>query len=221
MAKNNKDPLYWNKVAGALLLAGIFFFGLPILVYTFSGGAHHGGHHGEEHHDESNPLGLAYPIEFSFDASAVAAEPEVDLGTLLANASAQRGERGAAICRSCHTFEQGGANGTGPNLYGIVGKQVASVAGFAYSGALQEFGGVWTYERLDGYLENSSSYIPGTSMAQRIRKDDKRADILAYLQSQGSMNVPFPAPAPIEPVVVETEEGELEAIPADDAAPTE
>ncbi|WP_306251618.1 cytochrome c family protein [Parvularcula sp. IMCC14364] len=215
MADNNQDPLFGNKLAAAALTAALLFVGLPILVYTFSGGAHHGGHHGDEHHDEANPLGLAYPIEFSFDASAVAAEPEIDLGTLLANATAQRGERSAAICRSCHTFEQGGANGTGPNLHGIVGKQVASVAGFAYSGALQEFGGVWTYERLDAYLENSSSYIPGTSMAQRIRKDEKRADILAYLQSQGSMNVPFPAPAPMEPVVIETEEGDLEAIPTE------
>jgi cytochrome c len=185
-----KDPLFSNKVAAAVLTALLLIFGLPQLTAAIFGGGHHGGD-GELH--------LAYGGDIQLETSGpVEEEPEVDLGTLLANASAAGGERRAALCKSCHTFEQGGANGTGPNLWNIVGSQVANTAGFNYTGALQELGGTWTYERLDGYLKNSQEYVPGTAMVQRFPRDDQRADLLAYLSTLTSGDpVPFPEPAPV------------------------
>lgn len=183
-----KDPLFSNKVAAAVLTALLLIFGLPQLTKALFGGGHHGG--GEELH-------LAYggEVDFGGDAGPAEAEPVADLGTLLANASASAGERRAALCKSCHTFDEGGANGTGPNLWGIVGREVAGHAGFNYTNALKEAGGVWTYERLDHFLENSQDYIPGTAMVQRFAKPEQRADILAYLGTLSNDPVPYPEPA--------------------------
>ena len=200
-SENNKDPLFSNKIAAAVLAALLLVFGLPQLTAAVFGGGHHGGE-GEELH-------LAYCcVELEGgDASAEAeAEAPPDLGTLLASASATGGERRAALCKSCHTFEQGGANGAGPNLWNVVGRDVASVSGFSYTSALQGFGGAWTYERLDEYLRNSQEYVPGTSMVQRFARDDQRADILAYLQTLSANPVSFPEPAPVAEEVGEATE---------------
>ena len=184
------DPLFFNKIAAAVLVAMLMFFGLPQLADgLIGGGGHHGGH--EE-------LKLAYPIDY---ASALPGEAEdeaaaaVDLGTMMASAEESIGARRASLCKSCHSFEKGGANGTGPALWGVVGREVAGVPGFNYSNALKEFGGVWTYERLDGYLKNSQEYVPGTAMVQRFPKDDQRAEILVYLGSLSDDPEPFPEPA--------------------------
>ena len=186
-----QDPLFGNKVAAALLTAGLLIFGLPQLTAALFGGGHHGGAHGDELH-------LAYGGDIALETSGpVETTAPVDLGTLLANASAAGGERRAALCKSCHTFEEGGANGTGPNLWNIVNRQVANHAGFNFSSALKEAGGVWSYDRLDLYLKNSQEYIPGTAMVQRFARDDQRADILAYLATLSPNPVPFPEPAPI------------------------
>ncbi|RFB05525.1 c-type cytochrome [Parvularcula marina] len=192
----NKDPLFGNKVAAAVLTTLLIAFGLPIIITTLTNVF--GGHHGAEHHDEANPFGLAYiPAEIVLEGGGAAeAAPEIDLGTLLASASADRGERAAGLCKACHTFEAGGDNGIGPNLWGIMGKEVASVPGFGYSGPMSDLGGVWTYQRVDHLLENSQAFLPGTQMAQMVRKDEKRADILAFLQTLADEPYPFPEPAP-------------------------
>lgn len=194
------DPLFGNKVASAILVALLLIFGLPQIADALFGG--HGGGHGDELH-------LAYPIEFETEAAPAEAAPEADLGALLANASPEAGERRAGICKSCHTFNEGGANGTGPNLWNVVGRPVASHEGFNYTSALKSFGGEWTYEHLDHYIANSQGYIPGTAMVQRFPKPEQRADILAYLHTLSSSPVPFPEPA------APAEE------PADDAAEPE
>lgn len=192
-----KDPLFGNKVAAAVLVTLLIAVGLPIVFNTLGKVfSHHGGHH---ELDEANPFGLAYiPAEIKFDASEDAgADVPLDLGTLLAAASAERGQRAAGACAACHTFEKGGSTGIGPNLWGVVGRDIGSVSGFGYSAALAALEGTWTYDRLDPYLANSQTYVPGTQMVQVIRKAEKRADILAYLASLSDAPVPFPAPAPV------------------------
>ncbi|WP_020400326.1 c-type cytochrome [Kordiimonas gwangyangensis] len=127
----------------------------------------------------------AFSIEV---ASEEAGEEEVvegpSLAELLQTADPSKGERQFAKCKSCHTVEKGGADGTGPHLYGVIGREIGHVAGFNYSGALAGAGGTWTYEKLDEWLASPKNTFPGTSMAfAGIRKEDQRADLIAYLRT--------------------------------------
>lgn len=86
-------------------------------------------------------------------------------------------------CRSCHSVEQG-VNGTGPSLYGVVGRDVASMDGFNYSDTLQGIEGSWTPDMLNGFLESPRGYAPGTAMSYGgMRNVEDRAAMVAYLDS--------------------------------------
>ncbi|MEN0653602.1 MULTISPECIES: c-type cytochrome [Hyphobacterium] len=202
--------LFWNKIAGVVIgtILAIMVIGL-IAEGLFP-------EHGEE-------TEFAYPLDLASlgtGSTAVEEAPEIDLGTLLANASADAGERIARRCVSCHTFEQGGANGTGPNLWGVVGADKATHAGFGYSAALSSMEGTWTYENLDAFIENPRGYVPGTNMSfAGLRGEEDRADLLAYLQTLSADPVPFPAPAPAEADTTGDEAGG-EMIEGEDAAVT-
>lgn len=126
-------------------------------------------------------------------AAAAAPRPVADLGTLLAAADVAKGKRTAQLCASCHTFESGGQTRTGPNLWGIVGRDIASHAGFAYSGALTGEPGAWTYQSLDRFLAGPAKAVPGTKMAfAGVRNPADRAGLLAYLGSLNATPAPFP-----------------------------
>lgn len=203
-----KDPLFGNKVAAAALTTLLLAVGLPIIFGTL--GKVFGGHHGH-HGTEENPFSLAYiPADIVIGGAEAAEVIEVSLGEMMASASVERGERAAGLCAACHTFTKGGADGIGPNLWDIVNREIGGVSGFAYSGAVAAQEGVWSYERLDPYLANSQAYIPGTIMAQMVRKDNKRADILAYLGSLSDNPAPYP-----EPVIAEVEEVVEDAVAED------
>lgn len=105
---------------------------------------------------------------------------------LLASANVENGKVVAKKCLQCHTFEQGGRNGTGPNLWGIVGNQFAHAAEFAYSQGLKDKHGKgnWDVEELNKFLHKPRDYVPGTKMSFVGIKDDKeRADLIAYLST--------------------------------------
>ncbi len=126
-------------------------------------------------------------------AAGPAAPQEVPLPTLLAKADVKKGEADAKVCTTCHSFEKGGGAKVGPDLWGVVGRPVASVAGFAYSDSLKGVGGDWTYDTLDHWIANPKGMASGTKMAFAGEKDpQKRADILDYLQSLSDSSVPFP-----------------------------
>lgn len=143
-------------------------------------------------------------------ASKASAEPEVDILALLQTASVDKGAKVAKKCVSCHAFEKGGANKIGPALWGIVNRDVASVDGFTYSGALNEMAGDWDYDALNGFLENPKKYAAGTKMAfAGLRKPQDRAAIIAYLNAQGDTPTDFTAgytPPAAEPESVPAKE---------------
>ena len=126
-------------------------------------------------------------------AAAAAPAPEEPLPVLLAKADAKKGAQDAKVCTTCHNFDKGGAAKVGPDLWGVVGRPIASVAGFAYSDSLKAMGGDWTYEKLDHWIANPKGMASGTKMAFPGEKEpQKRADILAYLQTLSDSPVPFP-----------------------------
>jgi len=133
-------------------------------------------------------------IPRSAEASPAAAPaPQVDLGTLLAAADAGKGRQTAQVCTSCHSFDQGGQDRTGPNLWGVVGRNVASRKTFTYSSASAAQTGSWTYERLDHYLTNPAKAVPGNKMGfAGLRKAEDRANVIAFLGTLSASPVPFP-----------------------------
>ena len=112
-------------------------------------------------------------------------EQAPSLATLLADASASSGEQASRVCAACHSFNEGGPHKVGPNLYNVVGKDIASAEGFNYSQALKDKEGGWTYEKLAGYLENPNGWAPGNNMSyQGIKDPNKLANVIAYLRQQ-------------------------------------
>ena len=118
------------------------------------------------------------PDSPSGSARAIDPEPAIE-------PTAAMGEQIFRRCVACHTIDQGGTNGIGPNLHGVVGRAVASHAGFSYSSALKAKGGNWDAAHLDRFLESPMKYAPGTRMAFAgvIEAADRKALIL-YLESQ-------------------------------------
>ncbi|MBT5434151.1 MAG: cytochrome c family protein [Rhodospirillaceae bacterium] len=148
--------------------------------------------------------------------------PEVSMAALLAGADLEDGEGQFKKCKSCHTIESGGANGTGPNLYGIVGNAQAHSADFGYSAVLSDLGGTWTFEELDAFLTSPKTYANGTKMTFRgISDGEDRANLIAWLNTQS--DAPLALPAVAEPVADEAAEDMTDthddaADAADDAA---
>lgn len=153
------------------------------------------------YHNET-PEKMGYFVDAPEEAAGGAAEAELapDWGTVLPTADLAAGEAAFARCKSCHTIDAGGANGIGPNLFGIAGRATASHAGFAYSDAMTAHAGekpTWTLDELDLFLTAPGRHVPGTKMSfAGIRDEQTRINLIAYLRSQGSsLGVPAPDPA--------------------------
>ncbi|MBZ9656194.1 c-type cytochrome [Phyllobacterium lublinensis] len=132
------------------------------------------------------------------EAGGAPATEAVPIATLLASADATRGEAIFKRCAACHTGDKGGANKVGPNLWDIVDRPIATHAGFSYSGAMKDFskGGqeLWTYDHLNHFLTSPKGYIKGTAMGfAGDKKDNERADLIAYLRTLSDSPKPLPA----------------------------
>jgi cytochrome c len=138
----------------------------------------------------------AAPSE-SKEQGAAPAAPE-PIGPLLASASVDEGKKVSAKCTSCHTFDKGGANRVGPNLYDIVGEPIAEGhGGFAFSDALKAHKGDWTPDLLSEWLTSPQAFAKGTKMTfAGLPKAKDRADIIAYLNSLSDNPKPLASSAP-------------------------
>jgi cytochrome c len=127
-------------------------------------------------------------------ASGPAAAPkEEPFEPLLASANVERGQAAIKPCEICHTFDKGGTNRVGPNLWGVVNRPRASESGFNYSAAMKSKGGTWTYDELNKFLANPRRDIPGTAMTfAGIDRERQRADVVAYLRTLSDNPAPLP-----------------------------
>lgn len=143
------------------------------------------------------PAERAYKVDVP-DAAVADAGPaapvEPDPVTpLLAAADPAAGQKLVKACVACHSFEKGGANKVGPNLWDVVGNKHAHMDGFAYSDAMKAQAGNWDFEALNKFLANPKVAVPGTKMNYAgMKKVDDRAALIAYLRTLSDSPVALP-----------------------------
>lgn len=180
---------YTNMAVGALL--GTVFVMMSVSIAS----------EGLFHSETPEKPGFAIVAEEAASGGGEATAPAaVPIAKLLATADAKAGETVFKKCQSCHSGEKGGPNKVGPDLWGIVNRPIAAHEGFSYSAAIKDFskGGsvVWDYEHLNHFLAGPKAYIAGTAMGfAGVKKDDERANLIAYLRSLADNPAPLPDPA--------------------------
>jgi cytochrome c len=175
------DTMTISKTIAGLCIAGlVMLFGTWFAHALFFSSGH-------GHHQEWAYLGDLVEEDDGAETAAADAEPEMTFEDAFAMANADDGARSWRKCAACHKLDDG-ANATGPHLHALLGRDIASVADFAYSDAmLAHAGEVWTPESLNAWLTNPDDFAPGNKMgrANGVRDLQDRADLIAYLQAQG------------------------------------
>lgn len=181
------DSFETNKILGALL-----FTCLVLLTLNITAGA------------VFSPPKLAKPgydiavPEHAAEGAGKEAAPAQDqpVEVVLASADPKRGETAAKKCATCHTFNKGGPNRVGPNLWGVVNRNKAAEPGFNYSAAMKAKGGTWTFDDLYHFIAAPKVMIPGTNMSfAGVPRASERADIIAYLNTQSDSPAALPKAA--------------------------
>lgn len=217
------NSMEFNKIAGATIGAILVF----LLLNFFSGMIY--GTRGEAEHvvssDEQGPvLAYAVPVEATA-ASAAPEEEQIDLHAIFADVDPSAGEKAFRACGACHSVDEG-VNKVGPSLYDVVGNNVAHLADFNYSDAMNQHGGEWTPELLFDFLGDPKGVVPGTKMSYAgMSNPQQRADVIAYLNEAGG--TPIDLTEGLEPLAAEADEGEAadagaetDAAAAEDSAET-
>lgn len=165
-----------NKIAAAILLASLIAMVVGVVSNIL-------------YKPKLEVAQRGYQIEVAENdtpAGQVEEEP-LDIEKLMANANAEAGAKTIKKCVACHSFEQGGANKVGPNLWKIVNAKKGHIDDFPYSKSMLAAGGTWDRESLFHFLQKPSKFIPGTKMSfAGIRKPEEIADVIAYLKEKAS-----------------------------------
>ena len=210
------DSFEWNKIFGGVLAGAVAVLAVSIA--------------SDEMFARHMPAKPGYVVAGAEEAPAAGAvvEAEKPAAFYLASADVAKGEAVFKKCAACHNAAPAGANGTGPALYGVVGRPIASHGGFNYSDALKGIAGKpWNWDAMWAWLKNPKAYAAGNKMSfAGISKPEDRAAVIAYLNTQSASPLPLPA-APAEvaapvaeaaPVAGAAPAPQVAAVPADAAA---
>jgi cytochrome c len=173
-----------NTIAGWVLFAGIVALGASLAT--------------GEYFKSERPEKMGYTVEgVEADSGGDAAAAEQPAAFYVSKGDAAKGAEVFKKCGACHSDTKGGPNQIGPQLWDVVGRPVASEAGFSYSDALKGKSGPWTFDELFAWLKSPKAYAPGTKMTfAGLSKPEDRADVIAYLNQQSDAPKPLPsAPA--------------------------
>ena len=188
----------FNTIAGWTLAAGIVALGATIVT----------GQLFKHHPVEAG----GYAVESADGGAEGGAAKDPPIALLMQTADATKGAEVFKKCASCHTINNGGANGIGPNLYGTMGEGIGEgKGGFAFSAALSGHGGKWDFESMNAWLKSPKKFAEGTKMSfAGLSKPEDRANLIAYLNAQGS-NLPLPAAPAAEAAPAEAGAGNAAA----------
>lgn len=177
----NSDPLFMNKVIGAVLFAG--------LIAMTGGFAADMFYSPQELESPVYAIGGNAPVETQTAEEPAGPEP---IAGIWATADVAAGKQVARKCTACHSFDKGGPNKVGPNLWGVVGGAKAEVEGFSFSNALKEMGGTWSVADLNAFLFRPKQFAPGTKMNfVGLKKPEERAEIVRYMRDLADSPIPL------------------------------
>ncbi len=181
------DSFYLNKVAGAVLASLLVLVGVNTAIRLFypKGTANLSKGRIVVAPEAAAPAPAA-PAETKPEEK----EPPVE--SLLASANVDAGKNAAKACGTCHNWTKGAGAKIGPDLYGVVGREIGKEAGFSYSNALQSKGGKWTPQNLYEWIKDPKAFIPGNKMGfAGIKNPQERANIIAFLDKQSDNPAPL------------------------------
>ena len=179
------DSFEINKIVAAVLMVALLVIGIgkitEIIFYV----------------EKPKKPGYVVEVEKSVTASTETVseitEEKIDMVALMTLGDLATGEKVFKKCAACHSIIKGGKNNIGPALYNVVGRQVGSISDYKYSNALAQYGKVWTFEELNGYLIKPAKWIKGTKMAfAGLRKEKDRASVIKYLNQNTDNPLPLP-----------------------------